>query len=258
EDVFDLETDVAADAPRPLLDGLISAEHQAWLDGSYDQVVHTGDLWFGRLLEHLAGLGLEDRTLVVFTADHGEEFFEHGMFDHGQSLYPELVGVPLVLAGPGVEPGVERTEPVSNRWVFELLSAASQGSMGAGETLAGAGGPVFYSTRRGIWNGELAQTIHGVRHGRWSLHLAPGSSTWGATPGTQAEGASRLYDLELDPQELRDVAAEQPEVHAELRDLLLRRLASATERRRALGVTGIEGLDAGAATIEMLKDIGYL
>jgi len=59
-------------------------------------------------------LGLERRTLVAFTADHGEEFFEHGRAFHGQSVYGELNNMPLILWRPGavragvvVEPTVQ-------------------------------------------------------------------------------------------------------------------------------------------------------
>ena len=247
---------------RPLYRELISPEHQAWLDDSYDQVVHTGDLWFGRVLEQLEVYGLEENTLVVFTSDHGEEFFEHGMFDHGQSLYPEVVGVPLVVAGPGVPPGRAIDEVVSNRRVFDLLASAAEGRTDAGLLEVGAG-LAFTSTRRGIWNGTYETTVHAIRRGRWSLHLAPDSPDWGTPEGSPAPpgGTRRLYDLEADPTEHHDVSDEHPQVADELEDLLLRRLASSKRKRGDLGVDGAEGLGglgAGDATIQLLKDIGYL
>jgi hypothetical protein len=62
------------------------------------------DAEIGRLLEALRNLNLDRRTLVVYTADHGEEFLEHGRMGHGQSMYGELAGVPLVMWGPGTVP----------------------------------------------------------------------------------------------------------------------------------------------------------
>jgi arylsulfatase A-like enzyme len=70
---------------------------QAWYDGS----IRGMDAEIARLLERLRDLGLDDRTLVVFTADHGEEFLEHGRMFHGQTTYGELANVPLVMWGPG-------------------------------------------------------------------------------------------------------------------------------------------------------------
>lgn len=254
--------DVPADAPRPLLAELVPPEDKAWIDGSYDQAVHTGDLWLGRLLDHLAALGLEDDTLVVFTSDHGEEFFEHGLLMHGQSLYPELVEVPLVVAGPGVPAGRVVDEPVANRRVHGFLAAAAEGQVEPSLLEEGAG-LAFTSTRRGIWNGATSRSLHAVRRGRWSLHLAPDSAPWGApVDAPPPEGGTlRLYDLEADPTEHRDVSAAHPDVVAELKDVLLRRLATSARLRTELGVDGhdaLGGLEAGDATLELLKDIGYL
>ncbi|MGH9175010.1 MAG: sulfatase, partial [Vicinamibacterales bacterium] len=71
-----------------------------WYDGS----IRGLDTEMGRLFERLKGLGLDDRTLVVFTADHGEEFLDHGRTFHGQSVYGELTQVPLMMRWPGVLP----------------------------------------------------------------------------------------------------------------------------------------------------------
>lgn len=60
------------------------------------------DGFLGQIVEGIERLGLQDRTLVIVTSDHGEAFGEHGDQFHGGSLYDELVRVPLVMAGPGV------------------------------------------------------------------------------------------------------------------------------------------------------------
>jgi len=68
-------------------------------------VAYQDDL-VGELLHELDAAGLRDDTLIVLTADHGEEFGEHGGVGHGTSLYGELVRVPLVVVLPGrVEAG---------------------------------------------------------------------------------------------------------------------------------------------------------
>lgn len=68
----------------------------------YDGEIAWVDEHVGRLLQSLEERGLADDTLVVLTADHGDEFFEHGLKGHTHSLYEELLHVPLVLRGPGV------------------------------------------------------------------------------------------------------------------------------------------------------------
>jgi arylsulfatase A-like enzyme len=76
-------------------------DRRALTDG-YDAAVHRADAGVGRLLEVLARRGLLDRTVVVLTADHGEELFDHGGCFHVRTLHREILHVPLVVAVPGV------------------------------------------------------------------------------------------------------------------------------------------------------------
>jgi arylsulfatase A-like enzyme len=67
----------------------------------YDGCIAYGDREFGRFLSELEARGLYDRALVLFTADHGEEFLDHGRWTHTKSVFDELVHVPLVVKYPG-------------------------------------------------------------------------------------------------------------------------------------------------------------
>jgi arylsulfatase A-like enzyme len=67
----------------------------------YDGDVAFGDQEFGRFVRELKAMGLYDDALVVFLADHGEEFQDHGLWLHGRSLFDELIRVPLVVKFPG-------------------------------------------------------------------------------------------------------------------------------------------------------------
>jgi arylsulfatase A-like enzyme len=49
---------------------------------------------------------LAENTIVIITADHGEEFFEHGKYGHSKTHYNEVMAIPLIIRGPGIEPGV--------------------------------------------------------------------------------------------------------------------------------------------------------
>jgi arylsulfatase A-like enzyme len=71
------------------------------LVGQYDGEVAFGDREFGRFLRELRARGLYERALVLFTADHGEEFLDHGHWLHGRTLFDELIRVPLLLKLPG-------------------------------------------------------------------------------------------------------------------------------------------------------------
>jgi arylsulfatase A-like enzyme len=67
----------------------------------YDGEIAYGDREFGRFVKELKADGRYDDALVVFVADHGEEFHDHGLWLHGRSLFDELIHVPLVVKLPG-------------------------------------------------------------------------------------------------------------------------------------------------------------
>ena len=76
----------------------------------YRGEISYGDKHFGELIEWMRETGRLDDTLVVLTADHGEEFLDHGHRAHGHSVYEELTHVPLVLRYPEEFPAGERRE----------------------------------------------------------------------------------------------------------------------------------------------------
>ncbi|UCH58664.1 MAG: sulfatase-like hydrolase/transferase, partial [Anaerolineales bacterium] len=83
---------------------------------AYDGAIAHLDEQIGNLLEELKQRGRLENTLVVITSDHGEEFREHGVMSHGNSLYRQTVEVPLLMIFPGKIPsGVVVEEPVSLR-----------------------------------------------------------------------------------------------------------------------------------------------
>jgi len=88
-------------------DGAVkNQERLDYLMGLYDGEIAYVDHELGRLFSSLRRLGLSDNTLVILTADHGEEFLEHGYVGHGRTFYPEIVHVPLIFSGSGIENGV--------------------------------------------------------------------------------------------------------------------------------------------------------
>jgi len=76
----------------------------------YDGEIAFTDSAVGALLKGLKDRGLLENTLIVFLSDHGEEFFEHGGFEHGHTLYDELIHVPLIFSLPGILPENVRLE----------------------------------------------------------------------------------------------------------------------------------------------------
>jgi choline-sulfatase len=83
----------------------------------YDYEIAFVDIWIGKILEAIEKNGLGDKVMVVVLSDHGEAFGVHRvagqkMFFHGQTLYDELLRVPLILKVPGLKPAVV-DDPVS-------------------------------------------------------------------------------------------------------------------------------------------------
>jgi arylsulfatase A-like enzyme len=82
---------------------LPEAERQHMVD-RYDEEILTMDAALGRAVEELRRRGQFEKTIVVVVSDHGEEFYDHGGWGHGRSLYEEQIRVPMLIRVPGVEP----------------------------------------------------------------------------------------------------------------------------------------------------------
>ena len=94
-------------------ENLTPQELQTNID-SYDGAINYVDDQIAKLMQELKKRGLGEHTLVIITSDHGEGFNEHGLVDHGNSLYRELIHVPLIFWEPGEIPVGRRVpEPVS-------------------------------------------------------------------------------------------------------------------------------------------------
>jgi arylsulfatase A-like enzyme len=80
----------------------------------YAREVQFSDLWVGKLMGELKRLNLYEKSVIVVVADHGEELFDHGGFEHGHSVLPEVTGVPLIIRLPqGRQASGIVQEPVS-------------------------------------------------------------------------------------------------------------------------------------------------
>ena len=101
----------------PIPDGEFPApgvpqKHRQLVD-RYDRTIREADDLVGELLEALASCGLDDKTVLVLTSDHGEAFGEHGIAGHGFTPHQEALHVPLFLRGPGIPGGQRIDAPVS-------------------------------------------------------------------------------------------------------------------------------------------------
>lgn len=81
------------------LAGKLSPDDQQYLKGLYNSQIRYIDENVQRIISYLESAHLYDDTIIIITADHGEEFFEHHNYEHGHTLYNELLHVPLILTG---------------------------------------------------------------------------------------------------------------------------------------------------------------
>lgn len=86
-------------------DEQLSADEIKWVFSWYKDSIIYADLAIGSLLSKLEEMNVTfENTYFILTSDHGQEFFEHGIFGHGLHLYEELVHVPLIITGPEIKP----------------------------------------------------------------------------------------------------------------------------------------------------------
>ena len=181
----------------------------------YNGEVAYADHEIGRLLDALGEMKLTDSTVIVFTADHGEEFLDHGGFEHGHTLYDELVHVPLMIRYPErLEPGVV-SYPVGHADVAPTLCALvgiKPYAEFTGRDLFNLGGgdpnehPIYME-------GNFWGAAHrGWLHNGYKLIVEP--------------GGLKLYNLNEDPGETRNLSiAERDRATEMLRDMNLAREA---------------------------------
>jgi arylsulfatase A-like enzyme len=188
--------------------------------------VTQADAAIGEILAELERQGVLDDTLVIVTADHGEELGDHGLWEHN-FMYETNLRVPLIAALPGRLPAgatsdalVETTDIVPT--VCELLGLAAPHEPGQVDELGRDRGAIDGHSLVGLAHGrvesvrEHAFAENGVymalRDRRWKLVVAAAAleqDDWRAAPGPGVH-AAQLYDLERDPGETRNVLGEAP------------------------------------------------
>jgi arylsulfatase A-like enzyme len=241
--------DIAPFASAPALP---SSEHVRLL-AQYDATIAYFDAELGNLLDQLAARGKIENTLVILTADHGEEFYEHGRWGHGLAVYEESIHVPMVVwCPPLVRAGRRIDGPVR---LVDLTPTI----------LDAAGAPIqpSHDLFEGIslWN---ALTDEGRRLP--DLPVFAELSSGGKSTRTlradnmkviyacsEDEERVMLFDLRADPVERLDLARSRPVECAELRTCLEAMYDSICARKMDRCEHRID-----EATEETLKALGYL
>jgi arylsulfatase A-like enzyme/uncharacterized membrane protein YbhN (UPF0104 family) len=226
-------------------------EHAAEMQELYKGEIRYLDQNFGRLLERLRELGLEDDTLIVLTSDHGEEFQEHGGWWHGMTLYDEQVHVPLLVRWPQGWQGPAETEQlvrgidVAPTLIRAAGASPPQSMQGIG--LREAGARSEKDRMAFLEEDHEGNVLRGVRTAEWKLIEANPDNPRGLA-------AVELYELEGDPGESENLAEE--------RAAILSELAAHTEAQEQLARSQAAG-DGEAASLsaaqeDALRALGYV
>jgi len=171
----------------------------------YDGEVLYMDKIFEDILNALRDEGIYDKTVICVTSDHGEEFWEHNDYYHGQSLYDELVRVPLIFSIPGVG---------SPKKIQSLVSAIDV--MPTFFDIAGIEKPALYEGE------SLMPYIEGEEESKDKRVFCEGTyyfekrkaiieNNYKLIMGMES-GKVELYDLEQNPEETEDVSFVKPEM----------------------------------------------
>ncbi len=248
----------------------VSEEIRRDIVGLYDgEIRYTDESLIRPLVAKLKDLGIYDRTMIVLTADHGEEFSEHKAWLHGHSVYEEVVRVPLIVkffgsrnAGRTVHRpvyGVDVTPTIIEELGFKLPGTILDGRSlrrladgGEGEAGNGARHGISDLASRSV-DKHIPRKVALVRPPYKFIHNEPYSpedlAFFKNPPPPLAE--VEVFDLSRDPGETRNLAAERPELARKFRALLRERY----KPRRKPGAAKVE---MGDDLLKQLKALGYL
>jgi arylsulfatase A-like enzyme len=214
---------------RPLVDEIrANPDRENWtsdeatirgLLGLYDGEIASHDEGFGRLLAELERSELSEETLIVLISDHGEEFYEHGAWNHGRNLHRETVNVPFAMRLPGDAQPQRIAEPVSH--VDLMPTLLDYLGIPAPTAIEGT------SLRALIERGEpLDRPIFLHTQVFTPLNLGVILGDWKLVERRDPRGTvRRLYHWREDREELRDLAADYPIQARAMGGLLEERLA---------------------------------
>lgn len=248
----------------------VDAELRKSLKELYQAEVLAFDSYFGDFIARLRELKLYDNSLIIFMSDHGEEFFDHQGWAHSQSLYNELIQVPLLIKFPGGQyRGTRLSRPVGIVDIMPtILSyhgiAYDAGRLDGVDLLplirgreAGRRDPVVSSMSSGKYFASFPNRIALVS-GRYKLiynepFTQQALEVFGQFAPPWQPAMFELYDVQADPRETNNIAARRPEIKARMLPQLLRILQ---DIRRKAAANIPQRLDKEME--KQLKALGYL
>ena len=177
----------------------------------------------GALLDVLSETGLSENTVFIYTSDHGEMLGKFGMW-WKCSLYEDSVRVPLIVAGPGFKPKQRVRVPVDLLDVQATLFAATQTKRPEDWVGTALQDLQSVSSDRVVFSEYHGHGVRGsgyvIRRGNWKLIWC-------------AEAPHLLFDLQEDPEELRDLSKDKKDVFRDLETCLFEICDPMKENNRA-------------------------
>lgn len=178
----------------------VNARDKVRIEAIYDDTVTFTDRHVGELLDYMEEQGVLDDTLLIITADHGDEFWEHGSVGHGHNVYDELVHVPLIVRYPAAIPG----GTIIHNGVDTVDILPTVAAMLGIEVHEDAQGQSLLPLVHGL-GGDYPTPAFSQQYGRThTMNLGRWKVIW------RNSGERRLYDLQNDPTEQTDVADAHP------------------------------------------------
>jgi arylsulfatase A-like enzyme len=250
-----------ADQYSGVLSPVLNAEHlnqvkdrlsvgdRQYLLNVYDEEISFTDAAIGGLLREIQDLGLKDHTVIVFTADHGEEFLERNDIGHGKKLYQELIHVPLVIAGGTAIPPHRFDEYVETRWIGRTIL-----NLCGGQNVPFPGRDILAPLKSVKNRGRVAIFSEGsYAWGSDQRGEAVVSEGWKLIHNTDND-SYELYNLGEDPQEMRNVFAFGGEEQQKIELYLTREL------RNFEGGATVRNQPAvlGEEELQRLRSLGYI
>lgn len=170
-----------------------------YLKSIYDGAIQYADDFFGNLIFKLHDLNLDQRTIIIFTSDHGEEFGDHGQVGHRQ-LYNELLHVPLIAKIPG-KPAAEINTIARSIDIFPtLLSALGikiNFSIQGVDLFSSASGSLPAVADTEIYGQTIQNNLHKYIYPQYRPRRGR---------------IDELYDLNRDPREKKNIALNNPKL----------------------------------------------
>jgi len=212
----------------------------------YDAEVAENDENFGLFLDELGRRGLYEGSLIVFTSDHGEEFWDHGNLQHAKTLYDELIRVPLVVRFPGGGAARRVAEPVQHVDIHAtVLAQAGLIPPPDSDGLDLRRALVDHPAQRFILSYVELDRRHGVAIGRGMSKLIE----------LTVEGFDhrrQLFDVAADPGERHNLIGAKRPLAWWLRS------AHAADLQRPTSIDAPLEVEAGEELVRQLRALGYV